>query len=791
MEKFRIRYFLLEKEFRTQMTNFYNVVTVHKNAENIVNTDITKINEISPRGSVFVREWMRQFADWLDNLYEISYIEAFTSQMWMPIKIASDYILGIREKTTRLHGWILAKSIPYKNPFSENEKRVTVSVLVPELETVMSIRCEQSEAEQLEQAMYEFEQVKPFPLVNRLHHFWKNKPAVKKISDNLDLARYDFLKTSFEDVGLLSCSIEMERYCEIASSQSNKRQLLGATSIVPCRVNNVSFPWMTIESILNPSNQIQIYISESLERSISPNRIEDFEDKFARIICVTWYDTGLEALNHPNKIETLYIEEADDAGELVVDEVIGFLRMRKKIPLDLFQKKFSGIQIDKIPRLAVEDRQVLLREEPKTGNEVNTNFLDCIRRIKKKRSEINTKNGIVVTPEDILDPRKGIVRSQSRKINYVSILMEMIKSRDFDGFSEMSLPIADRKKGRSIAARLLSLGLISKRNKGFSVTPGGFEVACRFKKDRVNQIIDNAKKTNGIISVAELESSLVPPSILIKYLSEAEGIIQSTVSSIPCNIFWYSSPLSNNAENRALIEEEVERMIEPAFKALNKTYQVQEGQVGYSIKNQNPKKPLSDMLVKTILQILKNRGSVTFDGTCFDYPLPQRITRIFEKNPSKFFTTEEIMSQVIIPWPKKGSYGMTDEMKKKTIVDELNNLYKNNKIMQVDGGLWTLAANHQSIQSRYENFVRNSIRNIIVRLVDKKSPLDKNELLDGINSDKKNFCVEGSQIKIDWDFLRDEILSEMISNKEIVFDYYGLCKKGTTFQQRIAKQELA
>ena len=271
-EKLSVRYTLKEKEIRSQMTNFYISLATHANAEVFLKNNPALIDKKIARGNDFTKDKTVDFSYWLKILQVLAMSdEKFEKQILGPVRDVANYVLNIKGRTTKIAGWVFAKSKPFEDTFSGGT-RISVSLLVPELRTVMSLRCDAKTGAKIDYGFYDFEQVKPIPMTNRLHQF---HPDIKKIEVGLNIAECNFLKTSMGDLKPFSCSLEMEHYCEVSSNQSKKRHLLGAVLIIGGKVVSVEWPYLRIASVVDPDQEYEFHMSEDLEKISHANRPEN------------------------------------------------------------------------------------------------------------------------------------------------------------------------------------------------------------------------------------------------------------------------------------------------------------------------------------------------------------------------------------------------------------------------------------------------------------------------------------------------------------------------------------
>lgn len=111
-------------------------------------------------------------------------------------RLVARYVASVRnldEHTVPLDCWVFQKSDPYGAAYGE---QTTVSMIVPEIESCMSIRLDAELAKMISPGFWRFESVLPMPLINRLHHTTRKISSIDGIPS---LGSWNFLKVSFED----------------------------------------------------------------------------------------------------------------------------------------------------------------------------------------------------------------------------------------------------------------------------------------------------------------------------------------------------------------------------------------------------------------------------------------------------------------------------------------------------------------------------------------------------------------------------------------------------------------
>ena len=783
MEKksFNVRFIVKEKILRTQMTNLYLSVMAHQNAATLINAEPSLINLNVAKGNHITRQSLVDLSRWLEFLKGMaSSNDAFSAQILAPIRRVCNFALEIEKKTTKLCGWVFAKSKPYEDSFSE-QKRVTISMLVPDLYAVMSIRCQEEEAKNIGYGMHEFGEIKPLPLVNRFHQF---HPSYKEIDSKLTLADCDFLKTSLDDLESFNCSLEMEHYCEVASTQSKKRQLLGAVLVVGGKVVSVDYPSIWIQNVIGPSHEFEFLVSEHLDKNLGSNEIEEFQNKMVRVLCVTWYNTGMEIDSHPKIPEAVFIEEVQEKSDLVADDIVGTVRLRNRISKAQLSKRYPGVDFSKIPGLEEQNGEILMSENLDSADPVIDKFLKTTNQIREMRRHGKPSNRILLVPEDVLDNDKGSIHTLSRKREVTDILLELLEKIDFTGQTVFEkLPVDDKTIRRSKLWFLENLGLILKKDGKIRVSKKGIEVAYLSQKKRIAEIV-SGYKTKGILSIPDLEGNQVLPSFLVKYFKgqENNAFRNSSIDGTVCNLFWFCTSSDDTPENRQKIRNEIERLSLPIREQLAGVRhplpksgicdELMQGKFrGMSPPYTATQKHLSYYSAQSIMSLLEAQGIVKSDGEHWEYSLLYRVADFLSAHPQQVFSARKIADKIIFPRPEHtDAWGLTEDMKTRLVEKELQKLDSKNKVAQIGSDLWTLNGDADFVREKCKSFLKDQLRNVIVEALKTfPRPIPEARLLGFLGLRARQLC-EKTVFSGNWEAIQNETMDSMTSKKMIVFE---------------------
>jgi hypothetical protein len=570
--------FLTEKAIRTVLQNLYwSIVGSNENAKVLLEKYPSDVSRALAKGNAHVRECLIAAASWLciASQFAISN-EIFYEQILQPVRCTAHFLTDIRgtsSPTTALDGIIFGRSIPYYSK-AFGEDIVTLSLILPGIESVMSLRCREKEYELVEYGNYLISGLQPVPYVNRVHYVGlsfkkQNQPTVTQLSS------LDFLKVSFHDIGKMDHSLAFENFCEIESDQLElRRRHLGSACILCGRILAVNIPLIVLESVFEPHVTVSLLIRQKLLYPISIREIKSFQGKYVRTLSVFWSKLGFNEIQYP---ELCSIEIADNPSNLLADDIAGFVRIRGKVTQELIASHYPSFE--KVPQIRrLEYKNGWIRWIP--PHRTDHHFKDCFTRhqnaIIEKRATIalNSPLSPVITPPLIFDRAKlrsdGLARMICQDDKLRDILLEIVKKNDDTGslpttWMELakSTKFLDPVESYSELEWLRNLRLIKRTASGIQITPLGSEVAYLATAEVIGDILRNeiAIGSHHLISVSNLAyTHSIGQSLLLRGLKEIEKTGQVNCSELhrrKCKLFWFvvhQSRESRDISEDALLE---------------------------------------------------------------------------------------------------------------------------------------------------------------------------------------------------------------------------------------------
>ena len=697
------------------MTQLYRVVWEFEAAEIISKLENSTLDDnYHFSNAIPIQTSAKELLEWLSRIREFSKSdEVFSTQILEPVKEVARYRLRCKDlgKNVDSHGWVFAKSKPFEAPAGPGRTvmKVSISVMFPQFQTMMSIRVAEGFADTLGYEMYNFEDILPFPLTNRIRQSAQKQYSsgqtvfigkAQKVSYQQDFSKYNFLFASLVDLEQFSCSLEMRHYSEISSPQSQKKALMGALLFVPGKITSVSFPTVYVQSILKPSLEIPFRVdAEQAEKKLLPARIEDCEGKTVRLAVVRWYDSGEEPEGHPEYHEILSLQEESDESQLALDEIAGYVRVRGGAHVDEIMSEFGHSICQNIPILQTSGQSVQggmlqnvngiisYKQQTTSAEPIVREFLASTDKIRSLRFGQSGSHEKLVTPEDLLDEQKISVKSFARSPTFNALALVTMKlTMDENGTKSVrEVPIADKKQRTLWFWRKFGLLDEHHRTKGdYRMSKDGEDVAY----ERVRKEIDAAVSASGeIVSLPQLtkEHPSIPPSLIVRFLKEEELAGSAKESSE--NIFWFRPAAAANADN-------IYKMRVMAYQYVNNVRHIMsivwydytrhgimdilfKEKYGYGVF---VSKRLCDLVEKLSgVKVEEVNSEITWH-----FPLDQRILYLFRQNRTATLTIEQIIKRIVVPHYARRTALSPDE-ENELVTKALESLRRKNCVKESNG----------------------------------------------------------------------------------------------------------
>ena len=697
------------------MTQLYRVVWEFEAAEIISKLENSTLDDnYHFSNAIPIQTSAKELLEWLSRIREFSKSdEVFSTQILEPVKEVARYRLRCKDlgKNVDSHGWVFAKSKPFEAPAGPGRTvmKVSISVMFPQFQTMMSMRTAEEFADTVEYGMYNFRDVLPFPLVNRMRQSAQKQYSsgqsvftgkAQKMSYEPDFSKFDYLFASLVDLEQFACSLEMRHYSEISSPQSQKKALMGALLFVPGKITSVSFPTVYVQSILKPSLEIPFRVDvEQAGKKLLPARIEDCEGKTVRLAVVRWYDSGEEEVGHPEYHEILSLQEESDVSQLALDEIAGYVRIRGEAHVNEIMSEFDRSVCQNIPLLQNSGQPVQggmlqnvngtisYNQQTSSAEPIIREFLASTDKIRNLRFGQGGSHKKLVTPEDMLDKEKISVKTFAKisKMN-AQALVTMKWTMDENGTKYVKeVPVVSEKSSTLWWWRIFGILDEHHRTKGdYRLTKVGEDVAY----ERVRKEIDAAVSISGeIVSLPQLTRAhpLIPPSFIIRFLKEEELAGNAKESSE--NIFWFRPATADNADNKHKMSVMAYKYVNEVEAIMSKTW------------HDYPRDGIRDILFrekdgcsvfvsKRLCDLVEKLSEIKVtevnSETTWGLPLEQRILYLFRQYPTAMLTAEQIKARIVIPG---GYLGQSEEIR---LVGEALKSLRQKNMAKESGDKWSL-----------------------------------------------------------------------------------------------------
>jgi len=756
---------LNERTIRNAMKNLHvSMMEAPENAKTFLDCDPAQFAFGMAHGIPSAKKSLVELCEWLDKMKHFSFHgKIFEDQVMQPIKLAVEFVKDLKDHglhTAKISGFVFSKSMPYVDSIY-GVSRVTISMIVPSIQNAVSIRC----AEELSKRIllgrfFDFSEVKPMPLANRLHQF---HPVIKESDgDSLNLLQCDFLKTCFDDIESLSKSIEMENFTEIASSESDSRHYLGATLVVSGKILSVRTPRVTIQNAVG-NNTATLLISTQIYENMSSRSLDMFSGKFVRMLVVCWYDSGQEPDGHPKSLEVFYVEEAASQLEIVTDDVVGFVRLRGKVSKKTVEAQYPGTEVEKISNLLVENNMLKLRSS-RPDDPILARFVETNSKIRDLRSAVKSEEIPVVKIADILDPSRVsseiLLRKIKSDVQLQNILLTILKMRDMSGIITTKRDLiqhlhVDEESFRKNIWWLEITGLVSKDHENISLTKEGSEVMFKLSKDNLAEYIAGAKPT-GIISIPEMEQKGVIPSLLVKYLREegdSLGIISYLEKGKRCELFW----LDENSKDGEKLMQDIRKKINDLSSNVilifrNTRYPLTTAKVLDELKKNNIE--LSYFSANLLLSKLEREKKLQTSGNSWVYDLESRVMDLFSQEPDGIFAVHGIAEKISVP---------SVEIDK--VNSFLNELAAQGTITEIRPGIWTTSENSMG---KCKQFLKSHLKNSIFEFLKTSRAAEMSRIKSVVGYRARELCSKS--IWKDANKITDEAIMEMVRDNKIILE---------------------
>lgn len=756
-----------------------------ENCQSLLDNDVENIKLRSVSGNPIERYCFRFSVRWLRYIKEFSIShQVFSEQFLEPARSVARFRLAIREDapySMTIKGLIFLKSPQfYDKAFGVNV--CSLAVLVPELGSVLTIRCRKEQADATNYGEYSIHGIQPIPFVNRMHPTKLEFEPLEKKDDIFDSS---FLKLSFKDIDVIDRLLAFENFCEMWSEQiydiSRPRhgRRLGTVGILGGKIMFAgSGPFLTIQDPCNSESACTFFVSQRVLRAHDMDLVELSEvgGKIVKFMALFWYRYGSLGFTPPYP-EIVQLKFVNEKTSLIEDDLIGHVRLRGKIDLPLLGNRYASVNLLSPPKpLTLRNNRLIYDFSNVTENRIAKIFLEqkaMIRLLREKVFEEHKNKEIanLILPEQILNEERLRLKGMAEWIFHnkplLHCLLALLMKRDLNGelplnFKEFITAYPNFSSFFSIESYfwLKYLDLIkTRKGKAIQVTPKGEDVAYLAIEELIVNPLKKILLEKGVIDFVGLETKVpAPPSILLKSLQrlkERGAITSSIADGVKCELFWlhYGKEGGNQvvddlSHRLELLQTQVIAILNSVHCPLH-TLAVLER---IREKGQNMNYPA---LVMILSRLANQKRIVEKEPNFWFYPLKTRVADLLKANPMESFTVEEIAQETsLAPMP----------IHLATLQDILQQLEHDLMAEEVIDHQWSFPLSIE--HDRGEKILRNACRKKVLAIIE-TSPIGQEELLyeivSFVLSTRHKFRPTETSLQI-----ASLVISEMIKIGEII-----------------------
>ena len=624
-------------------------------------------------GNKMVKGCALRSSMWLKTIKDFTVSEeVYRNHFHEPVRLLANLRLDMRHTET-VGVFVFSNSSDFYDRYF-NCRVQSLSVIVPELGSAMSIRLRSSEAANIRPgSLYILSSVQPMPYVNRIH---PHQIDISTVGGQFSLSKTDYLMTSLNDLELFRSSLAFENFCEIECHQVGRR-LLGTPVIVSGYLESVDTPFIYLRGC--SGTYVKFYINKrhfETNSGIMIDELNSFSGKPVMLLAVVWYG------RYGRRGDVLYpevfmLEGLEDRYDPLYAELCGYVRMRAPLHVEDLSAEFPS----RPPYDSISVKDGFVVWEPVVNKAVYREFYTKLRqtrrglRVGESAREMLACSGLLLDQNRLKIGRlaervrteTGLLKSLLRLLMYQDEIGELPRR-----LTELHGIVSGDARGADSRQHILWLrytGLLIRQRRGYVIGSRGMHVLIEaIKTSLVRGILDIIQRGRGVV-IDELARELdLPPSLLLLGLKslEKDGAVRC---ADPCELYWASTGLTDSASllseaGRVMAEYEkavleVLREVFHPLHSLKVTETLQKG--GCRI---------SHYTVLRLLEKLKNMNIVVqHPDDMWEYPLEQRVKYFLESHPTTVYNCHQIIDHIQIPLQLRSELPrILEELNSKSIV---------------------------------------------------------------------------------------------------------------------------
>lgn len=683
----RVPYFFREKLVRWRLNGLYEaVIGSNVNAETLLKKDFESIDESSARGNVLARRCFITTLEWLRYMKEfVMSEEIYMNYFLKPVKSVCRFLLSVRElspSSTDISGVVLSVSSPFKNYFKSSV--VSISIASPELQSVLNVRCDADSYGTIGYGTYSISGVQPIPFINRLH---PTRLCIGRSSTNFRLSDLDFIKLSFYDLKRISHSIDLKNVCEIPVHQKRSRSL-ARPFVVAGRISSVRSPQIVLKDAINGNQATALMFTNKLLKNLNISdikQIEQLKGAYVRVLAILPWEPD-EAINYYP--EVIYIEVAEHASDLILDDLIGYVMLRECVNKDELFRMYPRLNLSSVSPSVSREGELVKYEQTKSSDDpIISKYLTEKNFVQSAIRATTMFQPLVLSFSNVFDVNKiavnGVAKIIERDGYLQGIFLFLLKTQVQNG----SIPRSLKKLAyhtpellerlRSAVRWLVYTGCLTKSDGGLVFTNKGYEVAYTITGSVYLEKLKSCNK--HLMNLQEIaDTTGLPVKLILCLLQgwEKLGLVNEiAIGRKKSGLLWALSPVEENDQKEA--EVMLKSFFDPILSVLNK---LPHGLALKKIKEELEINgtSLDEYVLNTLLSELHQSGVIEQQGDTWFFPWDKRVENLLNQNSGDVFTTEEIIEKIHVP-----------PIERSKVMGVLEELLKQKKIARISPDRWT------------------------------------------------------------------------------------------------------
>jgi len=664
--------FLCERSIRfTNQSLYVSLVGAGENCKTLLESNLLKSGMTNASGNDLVKRGFQRLVSWLTISSEFCFSpEIYSSEILEPTRSSARFLSEIRKlpkRTTHVSCYLLSKSDPHFDSFF-GEKVVTVTVVIPTLKTVSTIRCHAEISGDLSFGEYELNDIQPLPFVNRIHPLnIRDCLIAKKKGKGLCLSGLDFLKIYSEDIKNIQSSIALENFCEFHSFQSVGGQL-GFPCVVGGKVVSVSPHNLTLQSISNSRTTFNFFLSPTLLSQLRKEvtKISSLVGKYVRILIVVWYRCH-DHRTMANVPEILLMEQVGTDEEIWKDEIVGFVRLRGKVQTEDLRVRFPEQFLSTTPESISRDKSYFAwRFTHDNEDEIINEFHSETKLIRSLRASRTTVS-YPLQLREVFDFSKLSFEALGEKVSedtdLLHVFLSLLRRKDSKGELSSEFDPRDFDRIDAIISNekfrwLCSMGFIVENSeKKISICKVGEDVLYFAIRKLSESLLKKEILRRSAASLNELSICAdIPPSLCSVILKEMEGKKEVQCLHIQdrrCELFWLRLE-AEPAEIETCVAN-LNMYFSRIMLALNAvSYPLGTRKVMEKLREMNLL-DLDHYYLRLVLAELRAQGRIEMsESDMWFYRWDDRLRDILENNKDEAFTLDDLIKRANLPEIRRG-----------------------------------------------------------------------------------------------------------------------------------------